>query len=106
MSLEVLNSDARLLQKPVYSLQFQIPAPLGMIVAGIMLRNIHNGYIISGVKSSWTKEFRGIALAAIFLRSGLELDLGVKLFKPKTTLLKFNSALSAPISKILGSESD
>lgn len=57
--------------------QFQIPGPLGMIVAGIILANIQNGYIIQGEKPSWTKEFRGIALAAIFLRSGLELDLGV-----------------------------
>ena len=57
--------------------QIHVPAPLGMIVAGIMLKNINNGSIIAGLKPSWSKEFRGMALAIIFLRSGLELDLGV-----------------------------
>lgn len=54
-----------------------LPGPLGMIVAGIILRNVHGGTIIAGLKPSWAKEFRGIALAVIFLRSGLELDLGI-----------------------------
>lgn len=49
-----------------------------MLVAGIILRNVNNGHVISGLRSSWTKEFRGIALSIIFLRSGLELDLGVR----------------------------
>ena len=57
--------------------QIHVPAPLGMIVAGIMLKNINHGSIIAGLKPSWSKEFRGMALAIIFLRSGLELDLGV-----------------------------
>ena len=54
-----------------------LPGPLGMIIAGIILRNVDHGSIIRGLKPSWSKEFRGIALAIIFLRSGLELDLGV-----------------------------
>lgn len=60
-------------------LQMHIPGPLGMIVSGIILRNVHNGDVIAGLRASWSKEFRGIALAMIFLRSGLELDLGVSL---------------------------
>ena len=48
-----------------------------MIVSGIILKNVHDGHIINGLRASWSREFRGIALAMIFLRSGLELDLGV-----------------------------
>ena len=70
-----------------------IPAPLGMIVAGIILRNVHDGHIISGLRSSWTREFRGIALAVIFLRSGLELDLGVR--DPLSCLLAHSPSCSS-----------
>lgn len=62
--------------------QVHLPGPLGMIVAGIILRNVNNGNIIAGLKPSWSREFRDIALAIIFLRSGLELDLGVSHYFP------------------------
>ena len=65
-------------KQPIPNLmQMYIPGPLGMIVAGIILRNVQNGQVIAGLKPSWSKEFRAIALSIIFLRSGLELDLGV-----------------------------
>ena len=66
-----------------------------MIVAGIILRNVHNGHIIAGLKPSWSKEFRAIALSIIFLRSGLELDLGVSLHIDLT--LKLGVKLRDPI---------
>ena len=58
-------------------LQVQIPGPLGMILVGIAVGNINNGHLVKGLPSSWSKELRAIALALIFLRSGLELDLRV-----------------------------
>lgn len=54
-----------------------IPAPVGMICAGLFLKNVGNAVLISGLKPSWSKEIRGAALAIIFLRSGLELDLAI-----------------------------
>lgn len=54
-----------------------IPAPIGMICVGLFLRNVSNAVLISGLKPSWSKEIRGAALAIIFLRSGLELDLQI-----------------------------
>ena len=60
--------------------QVHIPGPLGMILAGMALKNIRSGFIITGLRASWSKQLRGAALAIIFLRSGLELDLGVRFF--------------------------
>ena len=48
-----------------------------MILVGIAIGNINNGHLVVGLPSSWSKELRAIALAIIFLRSGLELDLRV-----------------------------
>lgn len=48
-----------------------------MIVVGIAIGNINNGHLVKGLPPSWSKELRAIALAIIFLRSGLELDLRV-----------------------------
>ena len=48
-----------------------------MILSGMMLRNVNNGAIISGLVPSWSKQIRAAALAIIFLRSGLEIDLDV-----------------------------
>ena len=48
-----------------------------MILAGIAVGNINNGHLVRGLPASWSKELRAIALALIFLRSGLELDLRV-----------------------------
>ena len=49
-----------------------------MIMVGIAIGNINNGHLVKGLPDSWSKELRAIALAIIFLRSGLELDLRVK----------------------------
>lgn len=57
--------------------QVGLPGPLGMILVGIAIGNINNGHLVVGLPSSWSKELRAIALAIIFLRSGLELDLRV-----------------------------
>ena len=58
-------------------LQVQIPGPLGMILTGIAIGNINNGHLVRGLPASWSKELRAIALALIFLRSGLEIDMRV-----------------------------
>jgi NhaP-type Na+/H+ or K+/H+ antiporter len=54
-----------------------VPAPVGMICVGLFLRNAAGAVLITGLKPSWSKEIRGAALAMIFLRSGLELNLSV-----------------------------
>ena len=48
-----------------------------MILSGMLLRNVNNGAIIAGLDPSWSKQIRAAALAIIFLRSGLEIDLDV-----------------------------
>ena len=53
-----------------------MPALLGQIMAGILLRNIP-GDALGGLPKSWSKEIRYGALALIFLRSGLEQDIAV-----------------------------
>ena len=57
--------------------QFQVPGAMGMILSGMLLRNVGGGLAIAGLKASWSKQIRGAALAIIFLRSGLEIDLDV-----------------------------
>jgi hypothetical protein len=54
-----------------------MPAPVGMICVGLFLRNAAGAVLITGLKPSWSKEIRAAALAMIFLRSGLELNLSV-----------------------------
>ncbi|KAL0035158.1 hypothetical protein WJX79_003931 [Trebouxia sp. C0005] len=54
-----------------------LPGPLGMILTGIAVGNIKHGHLVKGLPASWSKELRAIALAIIFLRSGLELDLRI-----------------------------
>eukprot|EP00884_Botryococcus_braunii_P018317 jgi/Botrbrau1/5169/Bobra.0172s0041.1 len=54
-----------------------LPAALGMILSGMMLRNVGHGIAIQGLRASWSKGIRAAALAAIFLRSGLEIDLQI-----------------------------
>ena len=53
-----------------------------MICAGLFLENVPNkgvnqAILIWGLKPSWSTEIRAAALAVIFLRSGLEIDLAV-----------------------------
>ena len=59
-------------------LQINMPAPVGMICVGLFLRNVAGAVLITGLKPSWSKEIRAAALAMIFLRSGLELNLSVQ----------------------------
>lgn len=58
--------------------QFQVPGAMGMILSGMLLRNAGSGLAIAGLRASWSKQIRGAALAIIFLRSGLEIDLDVR----------------------------
>lgn len=53
-----------------------MPALLGQIAAGVLLKNVP-GDAVRGLPKSWSKEIRYGALAAIFLRSGLEQDIAV-----------------------------
>ncbi|KAG2484030.1 hypothetical protein HYH03_017120 [Edaphochlamys debaryana] len=53
-----------------------LPPLLGMLLAGLFLRNATPG-LVSGLPRSWSATFRAMALGTIFLRSGLELDLQV-----------------------------
>ena len=59
-----------------------VPAPVGMICAGLFLKNVpssgaNQGILIEGLKASWSNRIKEAALAIIFLRSGLEIDLAV-----------------------------
>ena len=56
-----------------------IPGAVGMICSGLFLRNVSSGILIHGLKASWSKQIRAAALSIIFLRSGLEIELGVSL---------------------------
>ena len=58
--------------------QLHFPGALAMILSGMLLRNVNDGVIISGLVPSWSKQIRAAALAIIFLRSGLEIDLDVR----------------------------
>ena len=57
--------------------QLQVPSAMGMILSGMLLRNVGGGLAIAGLEASWSKQIRAAALAIIFLRSGLEIDLDV-----------------------------
>lgn len=51
-----------------------MPSLIGMLVAGLLLRNLP-GEPIDGLKSSWSSVLRDVALAIILLRGGIGLDL-------------------------------
>ncbi len=62
--------------------QVDIPAPVGMICAGLFLANVpssgpNQAILIQGLRKSWSNRVKEAALAIIFLRSGLEIDLEV-----------------------------
>ncbi|CAL5227266.1 g10197 [Coccomyxa viridis] len=57
--------------------KLHFPGALAMILSGVLLRNVNDGVIISGLVPSWSKQIRAAALAIIFLRSGLEIDLDI-----------------------------
>ena len=65
-----------------------------MILSGMLLRNVNNGLLISGLVPSWSKQIRAAALAIIFLRSGLEIDLDVR---PLPTLKPCTDAALMPV---------
>lgn len=50
-----------------------LPPLLGMLLAGLFLRNIPGG-LVDGLRHSWSEVIRSGGLALILLRSGLELD--------------------------------
>ncbi|KAK9826729.1 hypothetical protein WJX81_002380 [Elliptochloris bilobata] len=57
--------------------KLHFPSALGMILSGMMLRNVGAGLAISGLQAAWSSKIRAAALAIIFLRSGLEIDLQI-----------------------------
>ncbi|CAK0757076.1 hypothetical protein CVIRNUC_002510 [Coccomyxa viridis] len=57
--------------------KLHFPGALAMILSGMLLRNVNDGVIIAGLVPSWSKQIRAAALAIIFLRSGLEIDLDI-----------------------------
>ena len=67
----------RSLRPAARALQIYLPPVIGMLVAGIMLENIPWG-ATDGWNPKWGSQMRAAALATIFLRCGLELDLGVR----------------------------
>lgn len=60
-----------------------------MILSGMLLRNAGHGAAIKGLRPSWSKGIRAAALAVIFLRSGLEIDLQVIPLLSALTLVPF-----------------
>lgn len=54
-----------------------MPPLLGMLIAGVILVNIPGG-ILTSTDKKWLKEIKYGSLAVIFLRSGLEQDLSVR----------------------------
>ena len=65
-----------------------------MILSGMLLRNVGAGLAIRGLQAAWSSKIRAAALAIIFLRSGLEIDLQVRrpLLGPAAWLLSEPSA--------------
>lgn len=59
------------------TVQLYLPHVIGMLAAGILMKNIPWG-AIDAFPSSWGNQIRAAALATIFLRCGLELDFGVR----------------------------
>eukprot|EP00927_Polykrikos_kofoidii_P047827 TRINITY_DN4210_c0_g1_i1.p1 TRINITY_DN4210_c0_g1~~TRINITY_DN4210_c0_g1_i1.p1 ORF type:complete len:509 (-),score=71.10 TRINITY_DN4210_c0_g1_i1:563-2089(-) len=52
------------------------PPLLGMLIAGILLRNIGSPSIVQPLPETWAAAVRVFGLSVILMRSGLELDLG------------------------------
>lgn len=53
--------------------QIGLPPLLGMLVAGVLLRNISYDPLM-GLPDKWASAIRVCSLSIIFVRSGLELD--------------------------------
>ena len=54
---------------------FSLPALLGMLIVGFLLRNVKQINIAKDIDDTWSSNLRQIALAVILLRSGLGLDI-------------------------------
>ena len=54
-----------------------LPALLGMLMVGLVLRNAAPSSV-AGLPASWSSLLRTSALGVIFMRSGVELDLQVR----------------------------
>jgi NhaP-type Na+/H+ or K+/H+ antiporter len=54
--------------------KMSIPALLGMLISGILLKNLPDDPV-SGLPDSWSAQFRAFGLSLILMRSGLELDI-------------------------------
>jgi NhaP-type Na+/H+ or K+/H+ antiporter len=55
--------------------QLRLPRVVGMLAAGVLLRNVPWS-AIDAFPAAWGRQMRAAALATIFLRCGLELDFG------------------------------
>ena len=55
---------------------FSLPALLGMLIVGFLLKNVKAINIASDINPGWSRTLRQVALAVILLRSGLGLDIG------------------------------
>jgi NhaP-type Na+/H+ or K+/H+ antiporter len=53
--------------------KMKVPALLGMLASGIVLKNLPGG-LVEGLPSSWAAAIRAGGLACILMRSGLEMD--------------------------------
>mmetsp|Transcript_17334 Transcript_17334/g.41407 ORF Transcript_17334/g.41407 Transcript_17334/m.41407 type:complete len:626 (+) Transcript_17334:138-2015(+) len=56
-----------------YPCQMKLPSLMGMLFAGVLLRNIP-GDPVRGLPEEWSSAIRVAGLSIIFIRSGLELD--------------------------------
>lgn len=65
----------------------QIPSLVGMLLAGILLRNVDAINVARHIDKNWSVSLRNIALVVILLRSGLELD-PIALKKLKCTVIR------------------
>lgn len=57
--------------------QLRLPRVIGMLATGLLMRNIPWN-AVTAFPARWGTQMRAAALATIFLRCGLELDLGVR----------------------------
>jgi len=59
---------------------------LGMLIAGVALRNIPYINVAKDINPSWSSTLRSIALVVILLKAGLELDASVSYFQFRCTV--------------------
>ena len=74
MMLYALSYGAGLLCE--FNGYFKCPALLGQLLMGLILRNLPYDEVFLNLPSSWSKNIKAFGLGCIFLRAGLEMDLG------------------------------